>query len=227
MIVHSVHSSDHNAGIGEIALWGTLGRRAVGAAVAVAAVALAGCQTIVGNEVERSTPSVMRPAHYSYLDTWSLEEAKREGNLWVERYERPIAGPLRRKIDCTVMYNIDEETLSPDAILQHYGKLVERIVSNAGSTEVSVETGQETVGVQPLLRFKAEFDVPGVESWSRGGSVLRENEVKLPWRFDGTVLDSGSVWMAAYCLASEEDGGLADKFLNTVNTSFSVGDVQI
>jgi|GEM_PF-2128196 len=225
MIGHSAGSRDHSAGVGVIARRSTLGWRTVAAAVLLAT--LAGCQTIVGNEIERNTPSVMRPAHYSYLDTWSLEEAKREGNLWVERHERPIAGALRRKIDCTVMYNIDEATLSPDAILQHYGKLVQRIVVNAGSTEVSVETGHETMGVQSLLRFKAEFDVPGVESWSRGGSVLREKEVKLPWRFDGTVLDSGTFWMAAYCLASEEDSGLSGKFLETVNTSFSVGDVQI
>ncbi len=192
-----------------------------------AIVALAGCQTVVGNTVERNTPSVMRPAQYSYLDTWSLEEAKREGSLWVERYERPIAGPVQRKIDCTVMYNIDDATLSPDAILRHYGKLVQRIVVSAGSTDVSVETGTEVVGLKPLLRFKAEFDVPGVESWTRGGTVLREKEVKLPWRFDGTVLDSGAVWMAAYCLSSEADGGLANKFLDTVNTSFSVSDIQI
>jgi len=208
--------------------WGAIGAscaRRLGALVAVAV--LAACQTPVGNTIERNTPSVMRPAHYSYLDTWSLEEAKREGNLWVERYERPIVGALRRKIDCTVMYNVDEAALSTEDILHHYGRLVQRIVDSAGSTAVSVETGQEVVGVRPLLRFKAEFDVPGIESWRRGESVLREKQVTLPWRFDGTVLESGSVWMVAYCLASQEDSGLTGKFLDTVNTSFSVGDVQI
>lgn len=208
---------------------GRLGGRVAARGIVACAglLGLVGCQTILGNTVERNTPSVVRPASYSYLDTWTLDEAKRDGYLWIERYKRAIDGTLKRRIHCTVMYNIADGAPSPDTVLKHYGELVKSIADRAGSEAVSVETGREVMGLKPLSRFKAEFDVPGVESWHRGGSLLRQKEVKLPWRFSGTILESGSVWMATYCLASEKDGVLADKFLETVNGSFTVGDVQI
>ena len=124
------------------------------------------------------------------------------------------------------MYNIDDATLSPEHILHHYGKLVQRIVDSAGSTEVSVETGQEVVGVKPLLRFKAEFDVPGVESWSRGGSVFgKRGQAALALRRHGAGIRFG---LDGRLLSGVRRGQRAvRKFLETVNTSFSVGDVQI
>lgn len=184
--------------------------------------ALAACQTVVGEPTERVVPNEPRTAVYSYLDAWDMGKQWDDGPLWGQEYRRYITSGVRRNHTCYVVYQYKNVPIGMDVLTAYLERIAKRYVQASETKDAEVQTRVVANAGATVKRVTASFELPGRITRTRGGVAESSRDTTFGGSFVGTVAEVGGELVAVYCAGSDDDEDIGQRFIDTVNGSFRI-----